>query len=209
LENAELKYYIGRNKSEKLKSAHMKYFQPILFFCFIILSAFSCNDRRFSEEGKMVVDKIHKKQQECLEGLPPACVVNMAYCDNPTCWDAIVHCHEITESDFNAMVPDRGTGEEKMAADVHTVVDAADCRTEVFKLKFNLFGDIKMSKEPASTAVPVHYSIVLIRGILAKGPSSFTFYKGYKSGIDDIPFKVDYLDGTVHYYDVSDLPTKK
>lgn len=171
----------------------------------LVITATSC--RTDSPQLIALAESLKAKQQSCLDLLADECKPENAHCFVDSCLLQVRQCHRIDRNIFDTLVENRGSGHEKPFSDIKQHIDQADCETQRFRVWFNFFGTLKMNVEDkAQTITESFYSIALLKAIELDAPVSFTFYKGINldDGSDIVPFKVEFENGTIEYYDVSD-----
>ncbi len=137
--------------------------------------------------------------------LPPACN-GVDPCNDVACQKAIAQTHEITEQDFQSrIIVSAGPPKVLSAADVLGIIAGGLCGTDGLLLDPNVTINADLNPVAGSpNPNMVCYSFPFLKGILADGPDSFSFYVATSSsGGNDVVFSVAFAETPVCYYDQS------
>lgn len=146
-------------------------------------------------------------------GTPTNCTDTGVYCGNSDCTKKIICCHRISEEIFDTLTENKTKGHAIFNQNkVHNIVIGANCKTQYIRFSsynttyyMNRVNNIN----PTGDDWISYYSVALMQGLVDKGINSVVLYRGLiikTPGVTYriVPFQVNFTNGKVEFYDVSD-----
>lgn len=203
----------------------------ILLFCCSIIILASCSTSGYLNQSKIVgpIEKVVVKNKrtalaDSLENYLENCSANQGcglnhdYCNLPQCEQIIIDCHEIDVTIFNALTNNMSDGHATFEkSQIEEVLNGAVCGSDwircYIRKRWLLPDYFRIGRlphhNPEDLDYETFYSVRLLKGIYDKQITSIVLYRGTMTSSGDliVPFLVNYEDGTIGYFDVSnDLP---
>lgn len=167
-----------------------------------------------------VAQELIRRQGACTDSV--GCLLeNNDFCNHPHCPVAILFCHTINFQTFCTLTDNMTSGYATFTnAEIAAVLDGAECGNHWVKCYIKKrwpMADVFTIETVDSPAIgtlyfETIYSIPLLKTIYDAGVISIDLYQGVQTSENGtkynvIPIKVNYANGTIGYYDVSnDLP---